>query len=109
MNHNTRLFISCVSEEFGTYRQVLRRHLARADCEVKLQEEFRQTPVDTIEKLDGYIRGCAAVIHLVGEGSGAVANPQAVESAGLIADLILMSSKQDQLARRIIGFPARMH
>jgi hypothetical protein len=45
---------------------------------VKIQEDFRQTPEDTVEKLADYIRTCAAVIHLVGELPGAPANPAAV-------------------------------
>jgi hypothetical protein len=73
-----RLFVSCVSDEFRSLRADLRLYLTRADCEVKVQEEFRQTPEDTVEKLDGYIRQCQAVIHLVGEQAGSIADPRAV-------------------------------
>lgn len=81
-----RIFISCVTDEFEKpaapfpgLRANLRHYLTRADCEVKVQEEFRQTgDVDTLQKLDGYIRSCVAVIHLVGEKAGAVANKRAV-------------------------------
>ena len=46
---------------------------------MKVQEEFRQTgDVDTVEKLADYISKCAAVIHLVGELPGNVANKEAV-------------------------------
>lgn len=55
----------------------MRLYLTRAGCEVKIQEEFRQTLEDTIDKLDGYIRQCAAVIHTVGQ-PGAIADPPAV-------------------------------
>ena len=75
-----QIFISCVSAEFKSLREDLRFYLTRADCEVKVQEEFRQTEVDTVEKLDEYIRTCQAVIHLVGQQPGAKANQQAVRS-----------------------------
>ena len=60
------VFLSCVSDEFekpgavpGISRPV-RHYLTRADCEVKVREEFRPAgDVDTIEKLAGYIRKCA--------------------------------------------------
>jgi hypothetical protein len=86
MPTNNRVFISCVSDEFEKpqapfpgLRGQLRHYLTRADCEVKVQEDFRQTgDLDTVEKLAGYIKQCAAVIHLVGELPGAVANQQAV-------------------------------
>lgn len=83
---SNRVFISCVSDEFEKpeapfpgFRGQLRRYLTAAECEVKVQEDFRQEgTLDTVQKLDGYIRTCAAVIHLVGERPGAVANAKAV-------------------------------
>jgi formylglycine-generating enzyme required for sulfatase activity len=47
---------------------------------VKIQEDFSQVPEDTIQKLDEYIRRCDAVIHILGEASGATADSQAVDS-----------------------------
>ncbi|MCA9031624.1 MAG: hypothetical protein KDA66_12500, partial [Planctomycetaceae bacterium] len=81
-----RVFISCVSDEFEKpsapypgFRSALRDYLAQADCEVKVQEQFRQEgSLDTVEKLAGYIKTCQAVIHLLGEKSGSIADPQAV-------------------------------
>ena len=81
MPHNNRVFISCVSAEFENpgaafvgLRGQLNLYLSRADCDVKVQEQFRQAgDVDTLEKLSQYIRKCAAVIHLVGEIPGAIA------------------------------------
>jgi tetratricopeptide (TPR) repeat protein len=81
------VFISCVSEEFenpgGRYpglRTDLDRYLRPAQCDVCVQEILPQMPVDTIEKLDSRIRDCAAVIHVVGEKSGAIANVDAVRA-----------------------------
>jgi hypothetical protein len=81
-----RVFISCVSDEFEKpearfpgFRSSLRRYLSAADCEVKVQEDFRQEgQILTVAKLDDYIRNCAAVIHLVGAKPGAAANARAV-------------------------------
>ncbi len=76
-----RVFISTVSGEFektaATFpglRSKLRGCLARAGCDVKVQEDFRQTPGGTLEKLDAYIRDCDAVIHLVGKMPGYLAD-----------------------------------
>ncbi len=81
-----RVFISCVSDEFEKpdarfpgFRSSLRKYLTAADCEVKVQEDFRQEGKDlTVAKLNGYISNCAAVIHLVGAKPGATANARAV-------------------------------
>lgn len=81
----SRVFISCVSDEFekptGRFpglRGLLRHYLSRAGCSVTVQEEFPQNDADTVEKLADLINGCAAMIHLVGERPGAVANTLAV-------------------------------
>jgi hypothetical protein len=87
-----RVFISCVTSEFEKstsgptpfpgLRSNLRRYLTKADCEVKVQEDFRQEgQVDLVEKLDRYVRHSAAVIHLVGDLPGAVANEDGTDGA----------------------------
>jgi hypothetical protein len=75
------VFISTVSKEFENagapfegLRSRLRHYLAAAGCDVKVQEDFRQTSRGTLEKLDEYIRGCDAVIHLVGTFPGHLAD-----------------------------------
>jgi hypothetical protein len=81
-----RVFISCVSDEFEKpgarfpgFRSALRDHLSRADCEVKVQKDFRQEGrMLTVAKLDDYIRKCKAVIHLVGARPGATAGAREV-------------------------------
>ncbi len=72
-----RVFISCVTDEFGDLRKKLRHYLTAADCEVKTQEDFRQDDVDILEKLDDYIKKCDAVIHIVGRQPGSKANSEA--------------------------------
>jgi tetratricopeptide (TPR) repeat protein len=81
-----RVFISCVSDDFEKrearfpgFRSALRKYLTAADCEVKVQEDFRQEgKLLTVVKLNDYIRRCAAVIHLVGARPGATANAREV-------------------------------
>ena len=79
------VFISCVSDEFEKegapfpgLRTHLEHHLRRAGCRLVVQEIFPQTAVDTVEKLDGLIRGRAAVLHLIGAMPGSIANEKAV-------------------------------
>ena len=79
------IFVSCVSDEFEKdgapfpgLRMQLRGYLARTRTNVRVQEDFPQTNVDTVKKLADEIRPLAVVIHLVGEKPGAIANPAAV-------------------------------
>jgi hypothetical protein len=65
-----RLFLSCVSGEFGGYRDSLRRALTRPNVEVKIQEDFKPLGADTLRMLDEYIAHCEAVVHFVGEMTG---------------------------------------
>jgi hypothetical protein len=75
---NVRLFLSTVSAEFLSYRDRLRHLLTRPNVEVRVQEDFIVTGDETLEMLDTYIQGCDAVIHLVGDMTGAMARPQSV-------------------------------
>jgi hypothetical protein len=73
------LFLSCVTSEFGSYRELLTGDLKRPTLEVKVQEDFVVSGGTTLEKLDDYIRACDGVIHLIGDATGAVAEVAAVE------------------------------
>ena len=80
-----RVFISCASDEFekdgspfAGLRSDLDRYLRRAKVDVRVQEVFPSSAVDTVEKLAGEVRDSAAVVHLVGEKIGAIAHPAAV-------------------------------
>jgi tetratricopeptide (TPR) repeat protein len=74
MTNNIQIFISCVSDEFGHYRDAMRDGLKRANVETKTQEDFIAYGGPTLEKLDDYIRHCEAVIHIVGNMTGSMAN-----------------------------------
>jgi hypothetical protein len=77
MSH-VQIFLSAVSAEFRSYRDALRRDLHRPNVTVMVQEDFIATGTETLDKLDEYIRRCDAVIHLVGDMTGAWAHPTAV-------------------------------
>lgn len=72
---SAKIFISAVSDEFRDYRDQLRSDLTRHNVEVKVQEDFKDLGVVTLDKLDLYIGACDAVIHLVGEMTGSNAKP----------------------------------
>ncbi len=76
---SVRLFISCVSDEFGADRDALRRALTRPNVEVKIQEDFKALGGDTLAKLEAYIEQCQAVVQLVGDRTGSAPNPYVVK------------------------------
>ncbi len=78
-----QLFLSCVSDEFGAYRDTLRDALTRPNVEVKIQEDFKALGGDTLMKLEAYIKRCEAVVHIVGDMTGSAPEdfgPQALLS-----------------------------
>ena len=76
---NVQIFLSTVSAEFRSYRDALRQDLDRPNVTVKVQEDFIATGTETLEMLDEYIRQCDAVIHLVGNMTGAFAQPSSTQ------------------------------
>jgi tetratricopeptide (TPR) repeat protein len=77
---SVKIFISCVSDEFRDYRDQLRSDLTRHNVEVKVQEDFKNLGRTTVENDDDYIRDCDAVVHLVGEMTGAMAQPASTQA-----------------------------
>ena len=73
-----QIFLSSVSAEFRSYREILRRYLARPNVTVKVQEDFIVTGSETLDMLDQYIRACDVVIHLVGDMTGALAQSPSI-------------------------------
>jgi hypothetical protein len=69
-----QIFLSTVSAEFKAYRAYLLSKLTLPGVAVKTQEDFIDRGDVTLEKLDRYIQACDAVIHVVGDGVGALAN-----------------------------------
>jgi tetratricopeptide (TPR) repeat protein len=77
---SVRIFLSTVSDEFRDYRDQLRHDLTRPNVEVKVQEDFKNLGMATLGELDLYITNCDAVVHLVGDMTGARAGPRSTRS-----------------------------
>jgi len=60
-----KVFLSCVTNEFGPHRKKLAHDLQMPNVKVEWQEAFIETGHTTLDKLDGYIQGCHDVIHIV--------------------------------------------
>ncbi len=67
-----RVFLSAVTSEFGKARNEIASDLTARGLTVKVQRDFRQEAETetTLAKLDKYIRGCDAVVHVAGKRSG---------------------------------------
>jgi len=74
------IFLSAVSAEFRSYRDLLASDLNGPHLDVKVQEDFVVTGGTTLEKLDAYIQGCDAVLHLIGDATGAIPPTTAVQA-----------------------------
>jgi len=61
-----RIFLSCVSSEFGEHRRHLKADLSLPDVAVHEQADFVEGGGTLIDKLDRYIQKCDAVTHVVG-------------------------------------------
>jgi tetratricopeptide (TPR) repeat protein len=97
-NPSVRLFLSCVSDEFGAYREVLRHALARPNVEVKIQEDFKALGGDTLTMLAEYVEQCEAVVHFIGDMAGST------PAAGSVANLLRRSPElETRLAEKGLG------
>jgi tetratricopeptide (TPR) repeat protein len=70
VNPLRQIFLSCVTDEFGAHRQLLKGDLSLPGVAVREQQDFVQGGGNLLEKLDRYLSQCDAVIHLVGEKTG---------------------------------------
>jgi len=71
-----KVFISCVSNEFKSFRLALAAHLGAINdperlVETRVQEDFHQSGHTLLEQLFDYIEHCDRVVHLVGAQAGA--------------------------------------
>src|ERR1035438_1274629 len=87
-----KIFLSCVTNEFGPHREMLTKDLSLPDVKVQVQEDFVEGGHSSLEKLDEYIKGCAAVIHIIGSATGSM--PAPTEVAALL-------KKHSDFAQRI--------
>ncbi len=93
------IFISAVSDEFGLYREFLRGQLTRPNVSVKVQEDFIPAGTETVDKLDVYIRECAAVIHLAGDMTGSSAKPESLH---------ILRARYGDLSNRLVPIEASL-
>jgi tetratricopeptide (TPR) repeat protein len=76
---DVNLFLSCVSDEFGDYRDALRSALTRLNVEIKIQEDFQNRGGDTLAMLEDYIGSCDVVVHFAGEMAGSAPASSSVD------------------------------
>ena len=76
---DVKLFLSCVSDEFGDYRDELRHALTRPNVEIKIQEDFQATGGDTLAMLETYVESCDVVVHFIGDMAGSTPKPSSVD------------------------------
>jgi tetratricopeptide (TPR) repeat protein len=89
---DVKLFLSCVSDAFGAYRETLRHALTRPNVEIKKQEDFKNLGGDTLAMLEDYIERCDAVVHFIGDMAGST------PAATSVDDLL---RRQPKLAARL--------
>ena len=95
------IFISCATSEFGHYRDALERDLTRHDTNVKIQEAFKDYgDPSTVEKLDRYIAESDIVLHIVGDMTGAAAQPESTAA---------MMKRHPDIATTALSNAARRH
>lgn len=76
-----RIFLSAVTNEFGTARDAVAADLRSREALLRVQSDFRQESGNdtTLRKLHDYIRDCGAVVCVVGKRSGALPTPKEAE------------------------------
>ncbi|MCJ7601598.1 MAG: hypothetical protein MUO63_08865, partial [Desulfobulbaceae bacterium] len=99
MSANKKLFLSAVSSEFISYRNLLAGDLKRPNLDIAVQEDFVVTGGSTLEKLDTYIRHCDAVIHLIGKACGGV--PEEPACSALLARYPDLGTRLPPLAEHL--------
>jgi Domain of unknown function (DUF4062) len=72
VDKSVKLFLSCVSNEFRSYRDALQPELTSLSIEVAAQERFVALGGNTLSKLDAYIQRCDVVVHIAGNQAGAL-------------------------------------
>ena len=95
---DVKLFLSCVSAEFGVYRDALRRALTLPNVDGQDLGGFKPLGGDTLHLLEDYIEDCEAVVHFVGEMAGST--PASISVEDLLAR---RPGLEDRLARKGIA------
>lgn len=63
-----RVFLSCVSREYGIDRSALKHQFAESGIELTVQEDFERaaSPVGTLGKIYHFVKACDLVVQLIG-------------------------------------------
>jgi tetratricopeptide (TPR) repeat protein len=68
-----KIFLSIVTNEFASYRELLTADLKRPNRDVAVQEDFIVSGGTTLSKLDTYIKEhCDCVVHVIGKATGSI-------------------------------------
>ena len=97
--HTSTIFVSCVTDEFKSYRDEVVKWLDRPRVRIETQERFIALGETTLVKLDAYIRACDAVVHLVGDRTGNK-ETNGVASAAAVSGLLHVHP----LLPKVLGF-----
>jgi hypothetical protein len=98
-NTNKKLFLSAVSSEFESYRQLLRNDLKRPTLDVAVQEDFIVSGTSMLQKLDDYIKACHGIVHLIGKATGAM--PEVLAVKGLLTQYPDFTERLPSLAESL--------
>ncbi|MFM1797807.1 MAG: hypothetical protein RLZZ117_85 [Cyanobacteriota bacterium] len=79
------LFLATASDVIKSCRERLRSLLSRPAAKVKAREDFITAGGEPLEMLDRCLQGCAGVIRLVGEMTGAMAKGEAIAKGEAMA------------------------
>jgi len=77
---SVKVFLSTVSDEFRSYRERVRHEITLYYAEVKIQDDFKALGGETLDMLDVYMESCDAVVHLVGNMTGACPGERGVRT-----------------------------
>lgn len=63
-----RVFLSCVSREYGIDRSAFKQEVVRSGIDLRIQEDFERTasPFGTLGKIYRFIKDCDLVVQLIG-------------------------------------------
>jgi len=98
------IFLSMVSGEFRSYRELLTSDLERCQVHVETQEKWGTVGHTTLGKLDQFLKTCGAVVHVVGDALGFVPPKAAVDDLldKLHPDFVAKMSKHTDISRVVL-------
>jgi tetratricopeptide (TPR) repeat protein len=100
-----RVFLSMVSTEFRSCRESISKYLERGQVDVSTQEKWGTLGFTTLDKLDSHLQKCDAVIHVIGDGLGALPSEESVkELLARYEDLAAMVEPTHGRAATLLGF-----